>query len=330
VKLEGLVSTIVPVHNRPELLKQAVASVLSQTYRPVEVVIVDDGSTDDTASVCEALSRQHPGEVVTTRRSNGGPGAARETGRRLARGEFLQYLDSDDWLDPHKFERQVAALRSRPECDVAYCIGRETWRDEEMAPRPAKRSNERFERLFPMLLEGRIWPTVSPLYRRSLTDRVGPWTELRQEEDWEYDARVAASGARLAWCGEELAEFRHHSGARAGGGSTGNAVKMSWRVTAHTLIYDHARRAGIGPDDPCMQHFARELFLIARQAGAAGLGRESRALFELARVASTPVLAGGTDFRLYWLAALAIGWSNAGRIACWIDSVKSRVGSQVV
>ena len=99
--VEGLVSTIIPVHNRPSLLREAVASVLAQTYRPIEIIIVDDGSTDETGREAEALAECHS-EVRAIHRENGGPGAARETGRLAARGEFIQYLDSDDLLLPEQ------------------------------------------------------------------------------------------------------------------------------------------------------------------------------------------------------------------------------------
>ena len=117
--VEGLVSTIIPVHNRPLLLREAVASVLAQTYRPVEIIIVDDGSTDATGREAEALAEAHS-EVHTIHRKNGGPGAARETGRLAARGEFIQYLDSDDLLLPTKFELQVAGMRRCGDCAVSY------------------------------------------------------------------------------------------------------------------------------------------------------------------------------------------------------------------
>src|SRR3974390_2972306 len=117
--VENLVSTIIPVRNRPALLREAVASVLAQTYRPIEIIIVDDGSTDDTGRDAEDLAESHS-EVRVIRRENGGPGAARETGRLAARGEFVQYLDSDDLLLPRKFELQVAGLRQCSDCAVSY------------------------------------------------------------------------------------------------------------------------------------------------------------------------------------------------------------------
>src|SRR6185295_1184798 len=118
--IESLVSTIIPVYNRAAMLRDAVESVLAQTYRPIEIIIVDDGSIDDTGPAADALCATYAHEIRVIHKSNGGPGLAREAGRQAAQGEFIQYLDSDDLLLPEKFEKQVASLRKRPECEVAY------------------------------------------------------------------------------------------------------------------------------------------------------------------------------------------------------------------
>src|SRR5882672_5633140 len=118
--MSGLVSTIIPVHNRASLLEEAVASVLAQTYPNTEVIIVDDGSTDGTSMVADELAREHPEKIGVIHQTNTGPGLAREAGRIRARGQFIQYLDSDDLLLPRKFELQVAGLKARPECAVSY------------------------------------------------------------------------------------------------------------------------------------------------------------------------------------------------------------------
>lgn len=107
----GLVSTIIPVFNRPVQLSEAVQSVLDQDYRPIEIIIVDDGSTDETLATAQALERSQADIVRVMSKTNGGPGLAREHGRQQAHGEFIQYLDSDDVLLPGKFSVQVAALR---------------------------------------------------------------------------------------------------------------------------------------------------------------------------------------------------------------------------
>lgn len=97
--IENLVSTIIPVHNRAAMLCEAVESVLAQDWRPIEIVIVDDGSTDDTAGVLAGLSLQHPA-VQVLRQANAGRMAARTKGLEQASGEMVLFLDSRVLLRP--------------------------------------------------------------------------------------------------------------------------------------------------------------------------------------------------------------------------------------
>lgn len=322
--LPGLVTTIIPVHNRPQLLLDAVDCVLKQTHRPIEIIIVNDGSTDDTPKTCQQLRDDHRDVVRIIHQKNAGPGAAREAGRLIARGEFIQYLDSDDYLQPRKFEAQVHALRADREAGIAYCKTDEYYVSEGPTGNAARRTGEEWRSLFPTLLSGRIWQTVTPLFRRAVCDRIGPWTNLTNEEDWEYDARAAALGCQLVWCPEILAHFRHHDGPRASQESLRDRPKMASRAKAHELIYHHAIRAGITPDDPHMRHFARELFLLARQCGLVHLSAEARTLFELAVKASGQQRGRSLDFRAYRWLARCIGWSNAGLLACGLDALRPR------
>jgi glycosyltransferase involved in cell wall biosynthesis len=320
--IEGLVTTIIPVHNRAALLCEAVASVLGQTYRPIEVIIIDDGSTDSTWRAVDHLARQYPKQIRAIHQANTGPGLAREAGRQLARGEFIQYLDSDDVLLPEKFELQVAGLRARPECGVSYGKTRYRYSDGTIEARAWKGSGERVETMFPSFLESRWWDTPTPLYRASLCERAGPWSGLRLEEDWEYDCRVAALGVRLDYCAEFVAEVRDHPEVRLCRGSALDPARLRERARAHALIFKHAERAGIEPALAEMQHFARELFLLSRQCGAAGLAAESRELFALARAASGEGRSNGWDFRAYRLLAAVAGWSLVGKVACYSDGLR--------
>lgn len=314
-----LVTTIIPVYNRAAMLREAVASVLAQTYRPIEIIIVDDGSTDDTFGVSEELARAHQ-EIVVVHQANAGPGAAREAGRRMARGEFIQHLDSDDLLLPRKFELQVAGLRAHPECGASYGITRLRMSDGSTGPYWA-RTAERIETMFPAMLQSRWWGTMTPLYRASLLAAAGPWTMLRMEEDWEYDARMAALGVRLHFVDEVVAELRRHDTGNLSSHGLGlRPDNLRHRAAAHESILRSAQRAGIPNDAPEMQHFARELFLLARQSGAAGLTDESKLLFALACEASAPA----AQLRVYERVAKLIGWRNAGRLATMSDRLRWR------
>jgi glycosyltransferase involved in cell wall biosynthesis len=318
VVVEGLVSTIIPIFNRPVLLGEAVDSVLRQAYRPIEVIVVDDGSTDKTGAVADALTRAHPDEVRAIHQANSGPGLAREAGRRVARGEYIQYLDSDDVLLPGKFEVQVSGLRSHPDCGVSYGKTRHV----AAGDRPWKRTGEKIGTMFPAFLQSRWWGTSTPLYRRRVLEEAGPWAGLWQEEDWEYDCRVSSQGIRLHYCSEFVSEERVHASARLSRDGVSTVCKQRDRATAHRLIFGHAQKAGIGPEVREMQHFARELFLLARQCGVAGLPQEAETLFRLARAASGSERGNSLAFRWYDSLAGLVGWEWAGRIACFTDRLR--------
>ncbi len=316
----GLVSTIIPVYNRAALLREAVASVLTQTYRPIEILIIDDGSTDDTGATADELAHTHPEIIRVIHQANAGVGPARGAGRLAARGEFIQHLDSDDLLEPRKFELQVAALRAHPECGASYGWTRGRMPDGSLNERPERHTGERIEAMFPAMLRSRFWHTVTPLYREALIRAAGPWLPLWNEEDWEYDARIAAADVRLAFVPGWLCEHRHHANARLSARGMEPAILRD-RAKAHALILGHALRAGISESSPEMQHYSRELFLLARQCGAQGLPAESRMLFELSRGASGR-RSNHIQFLAYSLLARVAGWSAAGRLSQWFDRVR--------
>lgn len=321
--MNPLVSTIIPVFNRPDLLRDAVASVLAQLWRPIEIIIVDDGSTDATPLVIDQLQEAMPDVVRRTTTLKVGPGLAREAGRLLARGDFIQYLDSDDLLLPCKFDVQVRALLAHPECAIAYGKTMFGWVGQEPIPLAYRRTGEVHSTLFPSFLVSRWWCTQTPLYRRTLTDKIGPWTNLWSEEDWEYDSRAAAMGARL-WCCDEFVSVQrgHRADLHLSYQSNTDPRKLSHRARAQELILQHARVAGVRSDLPEMQHFARALFLLSRQCGAAGLESESQRLFELSRQAVGPPSSASVKFKLYRFGAMALGWKTMGRLSQVLDRLR--------
>lgn len=320
----GLVSTIIAVHNRPQLLQQAVASVVAQTYRPWEIIIVNDGSDDETPQICDALAITHAPHIIVIHQRNAGPAAARQNGFEHSHGEFIQYLDSDDLLMPDKFERQVAGLVANPDCAICYGMTRRYRIGETIHDTPIKRTGERIDTLFPTLLESRWWSTSTPLYRRQLCQQAGPWNaELKNEEDWEYECRIAALGPRLHFVPAFASDTRDHDDNQLHRSAHSPEQKMRSRAAAHALILRHAQRAGIDAQQPQMQHFARELFLLCRQCGALGLAAQSKELFELAVHASTAQRAQRWDFRLYRIAARVLGWNMCGLLSALVDKMST-------
>ena len=114
-----LVSVVIPSYNRSSLLMQTLASVRGQTFRDFEVLVVDDGSTDDTATRVRELGAED-GRIHYLYQANQGPAAARNAGASYARGAFIAFLDSDDLWLPDKLQEQLAFLAGRPDIDVVY------------------------------------------------------------------------------------------------------------------------------------------------------------------------------------------------------------------
>lgn len=315
----GLVSTIIPVFNRPEMLKKAVESVIGQTYRPVEIIIVDDGSTDATPAVCREYARKHPDMIrVVPKIHEGKAGLSREAGRLIASGEFIQYLDSDDILAPDKFRVMVGELKKNPDCGIAYCYTRRY--NERESPRdvPCRRTGETFARMYPDFLRERFWHTVTPIFRREVCERAGPWSDLGSEEDWEYESRIAKQGVKLCLCKEFLADVIDHDYERMAGKKQHDLVSLQEKLKAYKLIYRHARDFGIAPDDPNMRLFARWPFFISRLYGAAGRKKEARECFEFAeQILGTAGKRG--IFRAYRALAEVFGWERLGWFCMQVD-----------
>jgi glycosyltransferase involved in cell wall biosynthesis len=309
--IEGLVSTIIPVYNRGAMLREAVDSVLAQTWRPIEVIIVDDGSTDDTSQVMVEIQSRHPEIIRRLHQENSGPGAARQAGLDIAEGEFVQFLDSDDLLLPDKFTLQVSGLRSNSEAGISYgkCYSRDMGIRQ---PDPAQSTGKRHDLLFPALLNGPLWPTLVPLYRRAVIDMVGPWPSGRQLEDWRYDAKAGSLKVRLDYVDAFVAETRNHGEGRLCNLWLYDADALKEHLAAYPIVLAEAKIAGVEMESPDVQRFARTLFMMARRAASRGLNVEARGLLRLAR---ENTLGSAWDMRLFAAAAGLLGWARASRLA---------------
>lgn len=308
--VQGLVSTVIPVYNRARLLEEAVASVLAQTYEHIEIIIVDDGSDDPSmAGSLENCARLGHGKVDVVRQQNQGPGVARQRGLQEARGEFVQFLDSDDLLLIDKFRLQVEVLRREPPAAVSYGKTRFVLPSGEVLA-PWRRTGEKILQMFPSMLAQRWWGTSTPLYRRSILDAAGPITSLVNEEDWEFDCRIAALGVQLAWVDEWVSEQRVTAENRASEGGSTDPVKLRDRARARHLILKSAVRAGVPPETPEFRTLIRYSFLVARQCAAVGLTAEAEKLVRhLNEVAPSGLM------NLYLLSGKWIGFQRATRIA---------------
>jgi len=121
-----LISVIVPVWNGARFLAESLDSILAQQHRPLEILVVDDGSEDDSASIAERYGEP----VRVLRQSHRGPAAARNTGITAARGELLAFNDCDDLWLPQKLMRQLEFLTARPDIDMCLTWAQNFWEEE--------------------------------------------------------------------------------------------------------------------------------------------------------------------------------------------------------
>jgi len=278
----GLVSTIIPVFNRSSLLEEAVNSVLLQEYQAVEDVIVDDGSTDDTAKIADSLAQATSGSVKVIHKENTGPGPSREVGLQLARGEFIQFLDSDDLLDRKKFADQVPRLKENSEAALCYGITKYYRLGQEGNSKVFAETDHYFEHIFPAFLVRRRWGTSSPVYRRTLLDQVGPWGDMWAEEDWEYDCRIGALDHPILYVNRIGSYQRGLVGQRLSQQGRHDVRTLGSQAESRKRIFYHAKRAGVSSDSPEVEVFTRQLFMLARDCGGAGLYDEARELADMA------------------------------------------------
>lgn len=187
-----MVSVIIPTYNRAHLLERAVQSVLSQSYRDLEVVIVDDGSVDETDSVLSTLLDRYGTKTIRTFRvSHGGVSKARNEGIKRSQGEWISFLDSDDYWLPRKLERQLTYLAGKPSLQVGHTD--EMWLKNGMRINQSKK-HRKWEGWFflPSLQLCLISPSTVLLHR-SVLEEVGSFDErFLVVEDYELWLRVTA------------------------------------------------------------------------------------------------------------------------------------------
>jgi GT2 family glycosyltransferase len=209
-----LVTVVIPCFNAERYVAEAVESALAQTHPAVEVVAIDDASSDRTLDVLRGFGARIRVEANGT---SLGPAAARNRGLELARGEFVQFLDADDVLAPAKVSACLAAFDA--DTDVVFCRNA-YFLDDHRGERPPLRTL-----LVTRLVSEMRWDprhaaeyvlrrevqTATPLHRASVLRRLGGFHEgLWSLEDTECHFRIAMSGVRMRLVDETLVHCRHH------------------------------------------------------------------------------------------------------------------------
>jgi glycosyltransferase involved in cell wall biosynthesis len=308
-----MVSVVIPTFNRQHLLADAVASCLAQTHPQLEVLIIDDGSTDGTdAFVNDQLAKEWKGRVIRYfKKPNGGPAAARQYGLERAEGEFVQFLDSDDLILPVKIERQVAALQAA-DLDAACCscYGRKGPKNDgwEKAARIGFHGITASDYVRAMCLPINFpMSCIAPLWRKSyLAVRKGWPEDLCCSEDWAYYTRLLAGARAVAFVDDDLFWARDHAGERASATrrrGKGNLRKMLSSAKAIQIVELCVRDAGFFDRETQagLLHISRSVYSLFLEAGA----EEEIKAFEdyTGRLASNPPTFSPVNFA-GWFRAL--------------------------
>jgi glycosyltransferase involved in cell wall biosynthesis len=174
-----LISCIVPVYNGERYLGETLDSILAQTHQPLEIVVVDDGSTDRTVTVVADFGRR----VQYCWQENAGEAAARNRGLSMAQTEFVAFLDADDLWHPEKLARQIAYFQENPHLDLCFTSFQNFWIPELAAEEQRYRGS-------PLAQPQSAWSTSTVLARRAVFARFGNFI---------HDGSLAAGSESMIW-----------------------------------------------------------------------------------------------------------------------------------
>lgn len=299
-----LISIVIPCYNQASFLGQSIESALAQTYVHREIIVVDDGSQDNTSEVA------HRYDVQCLRQNNGGLSAARNTGLRLSRGQYLVFLDADDRLLPEALQAGYDCLQSHP--DAAFGSGHYRYIREDGSllleyPQPPREADA-----YRALLKcNYIGMHATVMYRRSIFDEIGGFDPgLKSCEDYDVYLRIARHH-RVASHRRMVAEYRMHEASMSVNAArmlrTGMRVLGSqWPYVGHSRARLRAYRDGI-----------RELRRSAPQPLLNGMGSSlKRGDFSRAQVFSRGLAAYASP----WLSALWLDLRLTARLAASRES----------
>ena len=180
-------SVIIPTHNRKGFLGEAIRSVLNQTYRDFELIVIDDGSTDKSDEVI----KEFEGKIIYKYQKNKGASSARNAGVKLSKGQYISFLDSDDLWDKEKLMEQIEFFKEHPEAKICYTD--EIWIRYGVRVNPMKKHQKYSGWIFDKCLPLCIISISSVMMKRELFDEVGLFDEdLPACEDYDMWLRISA------------------------------------------------------------------------------------------------------------------------------------------
>lgn len=236
------ISVVIPCYNVETLIREAVSCALVQTHRPVEIICVDDGSTDGTPGVLEDLAAESPDLVRVITKTNGGAPSARNAGLHQAQGEWIQFLDADDVIERRKLEHQASLIESSQErADLVAGAHHIAHIDGRMGSGIVEEEDP----LVGVVLHC-LGVTSANLFRRQAVIDAGGWNEsMPCSQEYELMYRMARNHARVLFDHEPLTTLRERPGSV---GKHSDALQVNIRLRGE-VVREYLRRDDWNPED---------------------------------------------------------------------------------
>ena len=208
---EQKVSVIIPTYNRAKLLAVCLRSVLCQSHKNLEAIVIDDGSTDETPSLLSSLQGSDS-RIKVFRQDRKGAQAARNLGLETAAGDYVDFLDDDDLLHPEKLSKQLASFDQSIDGVICQTVWFRDWPGDHNFLFNVFDERDFLARFLALDV---VWQTAAPLWRKSFVDKVGRWDErLTSGQDLDFHTRCLCYEPKLLVQPEVLNFFREHAGTR--------------------------------------------------------------------------------------------------------------------
>lgn len=226
-----MISVIIPLYNSARFIGETLASVQSQTYSDWECIVVDDGSTDNGADIVRCMASSD-GRIQYVYQDNAGPSAARNHGLRLAKGEYIQFLDADDWFPAHRFAIMLEAYQHTEGNVVLFsdlCLGAE--QDIHLTSPYARKTHVTdigFDGMYAGFGQEFAFIPGAILFPRQALTKVH-WDEaMRASEDWDYYLQICRQGYVFRNVPETLFTYRMVNGSLSG--NAGKVYRANYSI----------------------------------------------------------------------------------------------------
>ncbi len=325
--ISDMISIIIPTFNRGHLAVELLDNLVAQNWPSYEIILVDDGSTDDTGRRALDWHKAHPDcPIVLLTQVNSGPAAARNSGLSVAQGEFIYFIDSDDLVLEGGLTMMIRAIRADRR---SYCVARAV--NTDLQGIPLSRAAEGQAVQHPQNAFANVWMTHAALYTRAAICRAGPFDHaLRVGQDSEFQWRIAYHNGLGAMVNDTVALRRQHG---FGHLSVGQRGPGNWLATTAALTsFLEKLHPDDRIDDRMVSSVLRACIVVGTQLGAAGiqgwksdinhlidiLKRDDQFYVKCTRAFLRPENRG---FYLIWLPALYAAKGGI-RLRRWLKSLR--------